>query len=198
MARAVPIDGGGLGTGRYARLHVLLEKTILNVDVLNLDVHVDQATADKIEGIVKGHDRTPERERAVVSAVLGASAAYAELKFLRGFGREDFVKGSLGDLGKAYQAKLIDRSEYDRVNRDFAGWFAFLGDRGVEKGDLLKNRGGASGLRSVFVDNGGKQRMDITTPGRPPMRTLLATYLAPGGELRDPLVGSLFTRDAQA
>jgi len=96
---------------------MLLEKTILNVDVLSLDVHVDQATADKIEGIVKGRDRTPERERAVVSALLDASAAYAELKFLRGLGREDFVKGSLVDLGKAYKAKLIDRSEYDRVNR---------------------------------------------------------------------------------
>lgn len=198
VARAAPIDGSGLGTGRYARLHVFLEKTILNVDVLNLDVVVDQKTAEKLEGIVKGQERTAERERAVVSAVLDASAAYSELKFLRGIGRDDFVKGSLVDLGRAHKAKLIDRSEYDRVSRAFGGWFAFLGKRGIEKGDLLLNRGGPDGLRTVFVDNEGRQRMDITSPGRLPVRTLLATYLAPGGELRSPLVGSLFERDAPA
>ncbi|NUP06677.1 MAG: hypothetical protein HOW73_11535 [Polyangiaceae bacterium] len=189
---APPVDMDGLGRGRYARLHVKLEKTIFDVDVAALEIRVDQATADALQRAVKGREYSKKLETEVVSAVLGAENAYSALQFLRGFARDAFIKGIRTDLGRAYQAKLIDKSEYQRVYRGLPGWFGFLGDRGVKKGDNLYHRGKPEGLRSVYIDNEGQKRMDVTMPGHPPTRTLLASYLAPEGDLREPLVRSLF------
>lgn len=191
-AQAAPVGTGGLGRGRYARLRVVLEKTVFQFDVLSLDIRVDQATADRLERMVKGREYSSKLERDVVSTVLEAETVYTAAKFLRGFGRDAFVEGVRVDLGRAYKGELIDREEYLRVHRELPRWFAFLGDRGVRKGDWLYNRGDADGLRTVFVNGDGASLMDLTLPGRAPTRTLVACYLAPGGDLREPLVRSLF------
>lgn len=189
---AAPVSAEGLGRGPYARLHAFLEKTFLAIDVVSLEIRVDQATADKLEGAVKGRKHTPALERSIVSTVLGTSGAYSALKFLRGFSRDAFIEGVRVDVGRAYKGKLIDREEYLRIYRGMPEWFAFLGDRGIEKGDRLYHRGTRADLRTVFVDNGGRTRLDTKEPGPKPTRSLLASYLAPGGELRGPLVQSLF------
>jgi hypothetical protein len=196
LTSAAPVDASGLGRGPFSRLYVFLEKTFLDIDVISLEIRVDQNTADKLEQLVKGRQRTTELERAVVSAVLGTSATFSALKFLRGFDRNDFIEGVRADVRRAYVGKLIDRTEYERIHRAMPKWFAFLGERGIEEGDRLFHRGGQEGLRSVFVDNGGDTRMDSTQPGKQPTRSLLASFLAPGGELRGPLVQSLFDQSA--
>jgi hypothetical protein len=192
LASGAPVNANGLGQGPFSRLHVYLEKTFLNIDVVSLEIRVDQATADKLEQLVKGRERTTALERTIVSTVLGTSGAYSALKFLRGFTREDFIEGVRVDVGRAYKGKLIERAEYERIFRGMPGWFAFLGERGIEEGDRLFHRGGTDGLRTVFVESGGRTRMDMTQPSKQPTRSLLASFLAPGGELRGPLVQSLF------
>ena len=62
----------------------------------------------------------------------------------------------------------------------------------MKRGDHLFERGGSAGLRSVYVDKDGKKQMEMTLDGTSHTKTLLATYLAPGNELREPLVRSLF------
>ena len=173
-------------------MHVFLEKTIFNFDVLDLEVRFDQPTADALEAVVKGRKYARALEPLVVSIATGATDAYAGLRFLRDFDRDDFVHGIRVDLGRAYQGNLIDQAEYSRVYWGVPSWFSFLGERGIKKDDWLYERGRPSGLRSVFIFRDGSKHMDIQFDGSAPVRTLLATYLAPGGDLRGPLVKSLF------
>ncbi len=195
---AAPVRTDGLGQGPYSRLHVFLEKTILDIDVLSLEIRVDQATADALGKLVRGQKHSTELERKVVSAVLQTKSAYAGLKFLRDFSRDDFIEGVRAETRRAHEAKLVDRAEYKRVYDNMPKWFAFLGDRGIRAGDWLYNRGDPAGMRTVFVEEGGRQRMDVTVSGQAPIRTLLASYLAPGGDLRGPLVRSLFGKRSDA
>lgn len=173
-------------------MRVFLEKTLFRVDVLSLEIRVDQPTADALERAIKGQEHTAVLERKIVAIVLETKAATANLSFLRAFTREDFIAGVRADVKRAYEGKLIDRAEYLRVYRGMPAWFAFLGERGVRAGDWLLHRGGPNGLRTVYTDEEGKILMDRTMPGRAPTRTLLASFLCPGGELREPLVESLF------
>ncbi len=195
---AAPVRTDGLGQGRYAQLSVFLEKTILEVDVLSLEIRVDQATADTLRKLVRGNKHSDALERRVVSAILQTKSAYAGLKFLRSFSRDDFIEGVRAETRRAHEAKLVDRAEYKRVYDNMPKWFAFLGDRGIRSGDWLYNRGDPEGMRTVFIDEGGRQRMDVTVAGQAPIRTLLASYLAPGGDLRGPLVRSLFEKRPDA
>jgi len=182
----------GLGVGPYSSMHAILEKTIFNFDVIDLTVRVDQATATELEHIVKGHKYSDRLAVDVVSAALHATNASAAQQFLRDFERDDFVRGVQAEVGRAYDARLIDQNEYSTVYWGFPRWFSFLGKRGVKRGDKLFERGGASGLHSVYVDKDGKTQMEMTLDGTSHTKTLLATYLAPGNELREPLVRSLF------
>ena len=145
-----------------------------------------------MEKLVKGQRHSAELEGRVVAVALRSADAFTAVEFLHGIPTADFVEGIRTDIGRAFRGKLIDESERDRVTKGVAGWFAFLGERGVVDGDQLYHRGRPTGVRTVYFDNAGKKRMDINFPGAPPTRTLIATYLAPGGELRQPLVRSLF------
>ena len=189
---AAPDPANELGSGRYATLRVFLEKTVLQIDVLKLEIRVDQATADELERAIRGREYSSDLERKVVAIVLGTGDASSSLNFLRSFSREAFIDGVREDVTRAYEGKLIDRREYQRVYRGLPSWFAFLGERGVKAGDWLLHRGTSAGLRSVFTDDRGNKLMDRTFSGAQPTRTLLASFLAPGGDLREPLARSLF------
>jgi hypothetical protein len=187
-----PVGTDGLGAGRYARMHVFLEKTIFDFDVLDLELRYDQGTADLIAGLVKGRKYSAALANRVVATACGATDAYAGLQFLRDFELDDFIDGIRLDLGRAYQGKLIDQAEYSRMYWGLPDWFSFLRKRGIKSGDKLYERARPSGLQTVFIDVDGAKRLDMHLDGAASTRTLVATYLAPGGELRDYLVQSLF------
>ena len=186
-------DGSdGLGVGPYSSMHAVLEKTIFNFDVIDLTVRVDPATATELERVVQGHKYSDHLADQVVNVALRATDAYASQRFLRDFERDDFVRGVQAEVGRAYDARLIDQNEYSTVYWGFPRWFSFLGKRGVRRGDQLFDRGGSTGLHSVYVDKDGTKQMEMTLDGSSHTKTLLATYLAPGNELREPLIRSLF------
>lgn len=195
-AFAAPVSRYGLGRGPYARMRALLEATILSIDVLTIELHFDQKTADRLQEALRGKPYSEELEQRAVGIAVEASDAYCELGFIREFSREDFIEGIRTDLGRAYKAKLIAQSDYVRIRDSLPRWFAFLGDRGIKEGDRLYHRGTPQGFRTVFVDNARKKRLDTTIDGRGVTRTMIATYLAPGGDLREPLVRSLFADSA--
>ncbi len=191
-ARAESIETQGLGKGRYARMKMRLEKTFLNVDVLDLEIRVDEATAAALESIVKGQKYSKELEQRVVDAVLVTTNAYARIRFLRSVTFSQFVEGGQANAKKAFEAKLISRAEYVRVRDGLARWFAPLKKRGVREGDRFHYRGRSSGLRTIVDDADGKKQIELSQDGAAPLKTMLASYLTPGGDFREPLVRSLF------
>jgi hypothetical protein len=181
-----------LGKGRYARMTMRLEKTFLNIDVLDLEIRLDEETAAVLESIVKGKKHSKELEQRVVDAVLATTNAYAGIRFLRGVTFNQFVEGGQASARRAYEAKLISQAEYVRVRDGLARWFAPLKDRGIRQGDRFHYRGRSSGLRTLVADADGKKLIEVTQEGASPLHTMLANYFTPGGDFREPLVRSLF------
>lgn len=193
-ALGAPFGADDLGTGRYARMAMRLEKTFLKIDVLDLSIVVSQATADALERLVKGKDYSKQLEQEVASTVVKTSDAYAGLAFLMDVDFDQFVEGGRANLKLAYDAKMITKEEYDRVYSGLPQWFRFLKERGLREGDRLQYRGSPKGLRTVYNDRKGKKLNEITHRGAAPLATMLASYFAPESDFREPLVKSLFVQ----
>ena len=48
------IEGGDLARGQYAAMHMLLQKTVLNINVATIDVRFDRGTQGKFAQIATG------------------------------------------------------------------------------------------------------------------------------------------------
>jgi len=72
------------------------------------------------------------------------------------------------------------------------GWFAFIKDRGVKKGDEIIYRVRPEGLRSVYRSAAGQVLLDRFEAGRKPTLGMFASYFAPGSDFRELLIKSLF------
>lgn len=192
-AGAEPDGTADLGTGRYARMRMRLEKTFLKIDVLDLEIIVSKPTAETLEKLVKGKDYSKRLEQEVATAVVRTTDAYAGLVFLMDVDFDQFVEGGRANVKRAYDAKMVTKEEYDRVSAGLPTWFAFLKERGVREGDRLQYRGSPKGLRTIYNDPKGKKLSEITHAGAAPLGTMLASYFAPESDFREPLVRSLFT-----
>jgi hypothetical protein len=181
-----------LGRGRYARMSMRLEKTFLEIDVLDMEVIVSQSTAARLEKLVKRKPYSKELEESVVREILETTDGAAGILFLMDLDMDQFVDSGRESLKRALDAKMIDKAEYDRVYAGLPEWFGFLKDRGVREGDRLGYRGSQRGLRTLFHDAKQTKLLDMTHGGPQPLRTMLASYYPPGGEFRAPLVRSLF------
>ncbi len=189
--RAEPL-GGGIGRGRYARMKMRLEKTFLGIDVLDLEVWVDEDTARRLEPIVKDKKHSKELEQRVVDVVLETTEAQASIRFLRNVTFDQFVEGGQANARRAFDAKMIGQAEYERVRDGLARWFAPLKKRGIRTDDHFQYRGDSSTLRTLMTDGKAEKVLELTQEGAKPVRTMLASYLAPGSDFRGPLVRSLF------
>ena len=181
-----------LAQDRYGRMAMRLEKTFLQIDVLDLVVIVSQTTADAIAALVRGERYSERLEEEITREVLRTSDAAASVVFLMDVDLDQFIEGARANVKRAFEAGLISREEYERVHRGLPEWYGFLEERGIREGDRLSYRGNRYGLRTLFRDEEGAKLMDMTHYGPEPLGTMLASYYAPGGDFREPLVRSLF------
>lgn len=181
-----------LARDRYGRMAMRLEKTFLQIDVLDLVVIVAESTARAVEALVRGERYSEELEEEIAREVLRTSDAAASVVFLMDVDLDQFIEGARANVARAYEAQLISREEYERVYRGLPEWYGFLEERGIREGDRLSYRGNRYGLRTMFQDEERAKLMDMTHYGPEPLGTMLASYYAPGGDFREPLVRSLF------
>ena len=95
-AQAPSVNTAALGDGPYARLQMLLERTIFRVDVLTLEVRLGPDAAARLEALLESSDRRldPDALRDSVAAiVLGARNALTRLEFERDVGLDHFLDG---------------------------------------------------------------------------------------------------------
>ena len=74
------LQTASLAQGPYSRMHMLLEKTFLRVDVLTVDVQVDEPTRKRLQQLTSSGDRSDRVEDQIVRAILDA-----DHQFLCGF-----------------------------------------------------------------------------------------------------------------
>lgn len=191
-ARDAPVDRSGLAQGRLAKLHALFEATIFQVDVLTVEVTVDAETQRALAVIVNGRKHTPAVEGEVVRAVVGAKEALVEARFLRDVDLSDFLDEASKQLELAARAKLVTSSERTGARERLRRLLVRVESRGFEDGDRLLYRIRPGALRVLLRSARGEVLVDERVSEGRAGAIVLASYLAPGHELRTLLVGSLF------
>jgi hypothetical protein len=181
-----------LASGKFSRMHMLLEKTILKVDVALIDVAVDGKTQAAIKSVAEGKSHSPALEGQLAKIALGADNAVIQLKFVRDVSLDQWIDGVRESLVKAEQAGLLSPALRKEVSAGLPKWFAAVKPTGFHSGDRILYRVSADSLRSVVVTKDGKVLVDRTDKGADKPDMVLASYFAPGTDYRELLIRSLF------
>lgn len=181
-----------LASGPYSHMHMLLEKTILNVDVLTVDVHVGKNVHAKLLKIAKGKKYSEGLGKQAASAAIAADHALVQLKFARDVSLDQWIDAVRENLEQARSAGLISAAVEKKVSAGLPKWFAAIKDRGYKEKDRVLYRVRPGSLRTVVVDAGGKVLVDRTDNDKDAPRVVMASYFAPGSDFRELLLKSLF------
>jgi hypothetical protein len=182
---AVPSLGdGSLASGPFSKMHMLLEKTILKVDVVTIDVRVDGKAQGEFTKIAQGKKIEGDVEEQLAKAALAIDNAVVQMKFERDVSLSQWIDQVSGSLDKAVSAGYITSSRKSQVMNGLPNWFAPVKDRGFKEGDKVLYRVQNGGVRTVLVQADGQTSVDQNDNGGDAARVLFAGYFAPGADLR--------------
>jgi len=188
---AIAADTVGAGTGTFGRMHMLLERTILNVDVLTLDVRVGPSTADRIDELLAKPREFGGLSDSVAAAALEATDVLARIEFHRNVGLTRFLGGIRDNLRRATRAGIVTPAQFRSISADLPHWYSFLADRDIRSGDRMYQRVRFDTLRTVYVGAEGDLLLDQVDVGPERRLAVLGGYFAPGSDFREGLVASV-------
>src|SRR5690606_409383 len=142
-----------------------------------------------------GKAYSEELEENIARRAYLAQNAVVRVRFERDASLYAFLDAVRKNLRRALKADMIDLDTYRRVSQRLSQWFGFLRERGIREGDWLYYRVRPDSLRTVFVANDGTKLLDHHSDGEEPRLALLGGYFAPGSDLREPLIHSLWESD---
>jgi hypothetical protein len=179
--------------GPYSAMHMLLEKTILDVDVLTVDVRFGRQVHRRLVDVIGTNKHYSEQlgER-LAKVALDADDALVEVGYLRDISFKQWMEGVIENLEHAAAAKLITKEIRQRAQERVPVAFAAIKERGYERGDRLLYRVRADSVRMVVVSEKGKIYVDTIDMGKDAPRIVMASYFAPRSDFREPLLRSLF------
>ena len=191
FAAPVPsLDGPNLAQGRWAAMHMLLQKLVFNV--ADIDARFDPVTQSRFAQLADGKPYSPELGHQLALAAIDARHAIVQMRFKRDIPLNRWIGVVKDNLEQARKAGLITRDVEQRVGDSLPQWFGALKDRGYEKGDRLIYAVTPDAVRSVVVSTSGQVFVDRTEPGPEGRRVVLGSFFATGSEFREPLLKSMF------
>jgi hypothetical protein len=188
----VSMESASLAQGRYSTMHALLEKTILRVDVLTLDLRVGPKTAGQLAALIQGHGYTDALADRAAQLLAGCDEAFARIVFRRDVSLSQFFAGVREDLEHGVRSGMLTEAQAAQVSAQLPTWFAPLRDRGIRDGDRMLYRIHGDAVRTQFHAREDKvlfDRVDVGAAGR---LGLLGGYFGKGAGLREGLLRSLF------
>ena len=186
------LDSPELAQGPFAYMHMLLQKTILSINVATIEVRVDKPTQARIAGLARGQAYSDALAQQLANVAIGAERAVVQMRFKRDISLNRWMGVVRENLEQARKAGLINADLERQVDQGLPQWFSALKDRGYEKNDRLVYALGPSSLRTVVVSAGGQVLVDRSDSEQGTRRVVLASYFAYGSEFREPLLRSLF------
>ena len=183
---------GPLGSGRYSSMWMLLEKTILMVDVLTVQVVVDQDTQTKLKAIAEGKKYSKGLGDQAATIAIKSEDAKVVLKFKRSVPLGMWLDGVFENLDQAAKAGLISGATKGKVTARLKKEFAKIEDRGYEENDKVIYRVKPGSLEVKVVTADGKELLRFVDKGKDAPGVVLASYFAPESDFRVPLLKSLF------
>lgn len=192
FAASLPsLTDADLGTGRHARMHMLLEKTILAIDVATVEVRVDPQTEKAFEQLTRGKDYSLALEEELAKTVFKASNVMVQVTFVRDISLDQFVGGVRESLDEAHRAGVLNAALRQRVSAGLPEWFKAMKDSGFQEGDRVVYKINPSQLRAVVIRSNGQVAVDRSDNGVENRMILLGCYFASETSYREPLLRSL-------
>ena len=186
------LDSPDLAQGPFAFMHMLLQKTILNINVATIEVRIDKPTQTRLAGLAHGQQYSDALAQQLANVAIGAERAVVQMHFKRDISLKRWIGVVRENLEQARKAGLINADLERQVGQGLPQWFSALKDRGYEKDDRLVYAVGPDSLRTVVVSAGGQVLVDRTDREQGTRRVVLSSYFAYGSEFREPLLRSLF------
>ncbi len=194
-AGAAPsLNAPDLAQGPYAAMHMRLQKTVLKINVADVDVRVDRGTQARIAQAAAGQGYSYELDHRVAPLVIEAPRAVVQMQFVRDVPLNRWMGVVRDNLEQARDAGLITRQVEQRVSDALPVWFGPLKERGYLKGDRVIYSVTPSDLRTVVVSAEGQVLLDMSEAGPEARRVVLATYFAPKSDTREALLRSLLSK----
>jgi len=191
-AGAKPMDAAGLGTGPYARMSTLLEKTIFKVDVLRLEVSFSEGDAARIASLARSRRYSTALADSIAAVAIGAGDVYVRLRFVRSVSLDQFVAGVREDLRRTPVAGIISWADYERISDNLPVWFSFLAERRILDGDELHYWIHGDTLHTQYRSVDGEILLDQVDVDPSAPRSVLGAYFVRGSSFREGLIRSLF------
>jgi hypothetical protein len=188
------LDSPELGQGPFSSMHMLLQKTVLKINVANIDVRFDKPTQGKLAGLVGGRPYSYDLDAQLAQIAIAAPHAVVQMQFVRDVPLNRWIGVVRDNLELAREAGLIGRDIEQKVSDGIPQWFAPLADRGYKKGDRLLYAVTPDTLRTVVLSEGGQLLLDLTEREAGSRRVVLASYFAPRSDTRESLIRSLWER----
>lgn len=192
LAGDVPsLSEAGLATGPFSSMHMMLEKTILKVDVATIDVKVSPATQEKFKQILGPKGYSPAVEGELAKTAMDSERAVIQLKFVRDVTLNQWIDGVKESLEAAEKSGLMTAAVRKQVSEGLPVWFKPVEARGYKTGDRVLYRIEAGQIRTVAVTREGQVLVDRVDQGADKRRIVLTSYFAPGTDYRQLLLQSL-------
>jgi hypothetical protein len=185
------LNAPDLAQGPYSLMHMRLQKTLLKINVADIDVRVDKATQAKLAQTVGGQPYSEGLDYRLAPIAIAAPRAVVQMQFVRDIPLNRWMGVVRDNMEQARDAGLITRDIEHRVSEALPNWFAPLKDRGYEKGDRIVYSVTPDALRTVVVSAGGQVLLDMTEHEAGARGVVLASYFAPKSDTREPLLRSL-------
>jgi len=188
------LDSPELAQGPYSSMHMLLQKTVLKIDVATVDVRFDKATQARFAELARGQQYSYPLDAQLASAAIAAPHAIVQMQFVRDVPLNRWIGVVRDNLELAREAGLIGRDIEQRVANAIPQWFAPLQERGYQKGDKLIYAISPDTLRTVVVSPGGQVLLDLTEREAGARRVVMPSYFAPKSDTRERLIRSLLEK----
>lgn len=185
------LNAKDLAQGPYSAMRMLLEKTILKVDVLTLDMRFNKSTQDRFAELVKGKTYSRDLEKKIAEVAINSDRAVVQLKFERDVPLEKWMDVAKENMDQAKRAGLISAQLQQRVSDSIPKTFAPVQERGFVKGDRIIYDVRPGALRTVVITTDGKVPVDKTSTDADVPKVVLSSYFAPESEFRELLIRSL-------
>lgn len=192
---AVPVDTAGLAQGPFATMAMLYERTIFNVDILQLEVGFDTETARTFSSLIEGQSYDDALAQEIVEAALVAPDVMVRTRFLRDVSLDQFLDGMRDNLRNARENGYLTQDEESLIARETAAGYATLEGRGIREGETMWYRIRGDTLHVAFVGLDGEILVEDRPVGPERRMAVLGGYLAQGSDFREDLIRSLFQED---
>jgi hypothetical protein len=185
------LDAPELAQGPYSSMHMLLQKTVLKINVATIDVRVDRPTQSRFAELARDKPYSYELDAQLAATAIGAARATVQMQFVRDIPLHRWMGVVRDNMELARQAGLITPDIEHKISEAIPQWFAPLADRGYQKGDRLIYAVSPDALRTVVISASGQLLLDLSEREQGARKVVLASYFAPRSDTREALIRSL-------